>query len=340
MYCLDGEGGGASAYPTNYDDNQHTQNTVTGGGVSVAFATRNATGSSEDPGTFTSSTTNNAVAATVSVRQHPGLLTNTNIDTAYNVKICDDASGTNCSALESITINGPTCTPPNCTEGSGASSCDGDDSDCPGDSDAHDITCPGTDAYPETNDNYFYRFIDSNGTAAGDGECGDALNCVIDTVPADVRWSVFDEDASTPAWCVPYDADYELGDTTAPVLGTPIVSCTDGDCDITVTTTELNGTAWVLANTSATATVAQCQASSDTTPVSSSPIMISVTITTEDDYYFHACQQDVSSNDSAVTTSALTHVTPDTGSGGSSDGGCPHDTAHPSAHTSPYSSAI
>lgn len=56
----------ATGYPTNYDDNQATQATSSGGGSADGVATRALTASSDDPGAFTNST-NAAKGQTIAI---------------------------------------------------------------------------------------------------------------------------------------------------------------------------------------------------------------------------------------------------------------------------------
>lgn len=58
----------ASAYPTNFSDNQDFNTAGTGTSCSVGIATRQFTGNSIDPGTFTASTSNTWESATIMIR--------------------------------------------------------------------------------------------------------------------------------------------------------------------------------------------------------------------------------------------------------------------------------
>ncbi len=60
--------GVATAYPTNFDDNQATDTSGSGGAASMAYCSRENNTETEDPGTFTFSVSDSGVSITVAVR--------------------------------------------------------------------------------------------------------------------------------------------------------------------------------------------------------------------------------------------------------------------------------
>lgn len=71
-YSADQSSRNATAYPTNYNDNQNTaqSNPATGNGSSVGAATRELNATSDNPGTFTIATSDGWVAQTVAIRTY------------------------------------------------------------------------------------------------------------------------------------------------------------------------------------------------------------------------------------------------------------------------------
>lgn len=66
-YAIDGSIGEATAYPTNFDDNQVTGDSGAAGGPSFAYCSRENAAASQDPGTFTCATEQWA-AITIAIR--------------------------------------------------------------------------------------------------------------------------------------------------------------------------------------------------------------------------------------------------------------------------------
>ena len=232
-----------------------------------------------------------------------GTFAATNIGVAHAWKICD-AGGTNCSGNDSITINGYTCSPPNCTAGSGTSVCIGNGTSCPADSDWNALVCPGAPAYPQVGDKWFCRF------STGNGECGDAGNVFLD-VAGSLTWNVFD--ASNSNWCTARTVDYtNITDVTAPVLSAPLLTCAAGLCDARVTTDETNGTAYFLVTQATTVSVATCQASLNRTTLGVSPINFGGISVARDGFYrLAACQKDNQQNSSTVVLTGIQYIVAD-----------------------------
>jgi len=274
-------------------------------------------------GTTTALTFTPTLAAMVTT----GDLDNTNIEVSYAYKICDDAGGTNCSGTDSLTITGPVCTPPNCTTGAGAASCDGDGSSCPDDSDFHDITCPGTDTYPETGDNYVYSF------SAGDGEGGDSGAYVVDTTPATIKWYVFDEDSSPAEWCGE-ETVVVVADTVAPVLSSPSMQCSSGLCNVSVVSSEPRGEAWAWIHQDSSPTVAKCEANGvNRQNLDRSPINFNaISIEAGGNYKVSFCQDDAVGNAATLVTTDEWVSIDVGGCSASVENSAAHSIIHPPIH--------
>ena len=67
-FAADNGTNAATAYPTNYSDNQFTDNTTSTAGVSMAVASREVATATEDPGSFTKTGGQEVVFHTVAVR--------------------------------------------------------------------------------------------------------------------------------------------------------------------------------------------------------------------------------------------------------------------------------
>ncbi len=214
-----------------------------------------------------------------------GALDNQPLDTAINIKICDDASQTNCSAEDTITLTGPNAT----DKWSGTV----------GSTIAGDSVLPTAAV---TGDDYL---CDSS---VANVEVNDAGAPALSALTATSNCKIFDVSATPDEWSSVRTVTYGV-ETTAPVLSGLSVTRSGGnslELDVSLTTDTAEGTVYFYPSQDpATPSTATCETATETKSATSFDVVYSnLTVPQAGVWFVHVCQEDLGGNDSNVLSSS------------------------------------